>query len=266
MLSDYFNNLEVRLVTHVTTIRESGFHLVPTWNSLEFLHHGQAQLGFDGEYYCLEAPVLFWMSAGHEFHLIPDKKQKPFCDHFFIDMMGRRSNEIIDSLEKNYPAHFTKAIDVKNTRELFNNLLKYYRLDAEAYLPRIILTLEEIMVMLHEHKNMTNRSQEDIFDICRIADDIRINPFAEFDFEKMADEHEISYDYYRRLFKQTIKVPLKQYIRNQQMNHISEMLCNPTLRIKEIATSCGFDDPASFSRAFRKYSGLSPRKFRESNL
>jgi len=266
MSHGYFGGLEIRGIAHATEIREHEFHLVPTWNSLEFLCHGRSQLGFDGNYYSLEAPVMFWMPANHEFHWRPDKTQRPFCDHFYIDMTGPRSEGIIAALEESYPRHFTKSFDLEKTSALFYALLKYYRLDAKAYMPRIILTLEELMVMLHEHRNMGDKPKEDIFGICGMADRIKVDPFAELDFQKIAEEHNISCDYYRRLFKRAVRMPLLEYVRAQRMSYVAEMLRSTTLRVKEIATSCGFDDLASFSRAFRKYSGLSPREFRKERL
>jgi AraC-like DNA-binding protein len=42
----------------------------------------------------------------------------------------------------------------------------------------------------------------------------------------------------------------------------AERLSNPNLKIIDIASSLGYQDPSHFSRAFRRISGLTPRAFR----
>lgn len=40
-------------------------------------------------------------------------------------------------------------------------------------------------------------------------------------------------------------------------------LANPGKRIKRVAVEVGFAEPASFTRAFRRWTGLSPREYRQ---
>ena len=41
------------------------------------------------------------------------------------------------------------------------------------------------------------------------------------------------------------------------------LLSDPNLRIREISKSLGYRDPSSFSRAFRNWTGISPRNYRQ---
>ena len=45
-----------------------------------------------------------------------------------------------------------------------------------------------------------------------------------------------------------------------------QLLRNPRLQMAEIAERLGFSDPAAFSRAFRKWSGLPPSEWRTAQL
>jgi hypothetical protein len=45
-----------------------------------------------------------------------------------------------------------------------------------------------------------------------------------------------------------------------------QRLLEPNLRITVVAEAVGFNDPAHFSRMFRRLAGLSPRHFRPSDL
>jgi AraC-like DNA-binding protein len=44
---------------------------------------------------------------------------------------------------------------------------------------------------------------------------------------------------------------------------VEAQLWNPSLSIKEIALGVGFADVASFSKAFRRWTGQAPTRFRE---
>jgi AraC-like DNA-binding protein len=41
------------------------------------------------------------------------------------------------------------------------------------------------------------------------------------------------------------------------------LLSNPSLKIESIAVSVGFPDVAAFSKAFRRWKGCSPTRYRE---
>jgi len=41
-----------------------------------------------------------------------------------------------------------------------------------------------------------------------------------------------------------------------------EMMCDPNIRLLDVAMSVGYTDPSNFSRAFRRFAGVSPREYR----
>ena len=56
---------------------------------------------------------------------------------------------------------------------------------------------------------------------------------------------------------------ISKYIENFWIEQAKDMLVQQQLSIREIAEMCGFSHANSFSRAFRRVSGLSPQKFRQ---
>jgi len=56
---------------------------------------------------------------------------------------------------------------------------------------------------------------------------------------------------------------ISKYIENFWVEQAKELLLTRGVSIKEIAERCGFSHANSFSRAFRRVSGLSPQKFRQ---
>lgn len=53
-------------------------------------------------------------------------------------------------------------------------------------------------------------------------------------------------------------------IRSLRMQRAQRLLNETNLPIAEIAISCGFEEPTSFTRAFRRWSGETPRSYRDS--
>ena len=53
-----------------------------------------------------------------------------------------------------------------------------------------------------------------------------------------------------------------QLLTRAESQRACELLRDPNLRVCEISRSLGYRDPSSFSRAFRHWSGVSPRDYR----
>lgn len=85
----------------------------------------------------------------------------------------------------------------------------------------------------------------------------------EDDFEQLAERLEISYDRLRKLFKKHTGMTLGQYRQNLRVDKASSLLTNSDLNLTVIADHIGYADIHSFSKQFKKGTGLSPREFRK---
>jgi AraC-like DNA-binding protein len=65
------------------------------------------------------------------------------------------------------------------------------------------------------------------------------------------------------LTKRTTGITAGELIRNRVIDETKKLLYSSSLSGKEIAFDLGFDDPAYFSRFFRKYTGLTLKEFRD---
>jgi AraC-like DNA-binding protein len=84
----------------------------------------------------------------------------------------------------------------------------------------------------------------------------------QFSLGELARASKCSVSTLRRQFQQTLGLPPYEWILQARMRHSRRLLSTSTLRIKEVATQTGFDDPFQFSRTFRQRVGKSPRQFR----
>jgi AraC family transcriptional regulator len=67
-----------------------------------------------------------------------------------------------------------------------------------------------------------------------------------------------------RQFHKHYHLTIGEYIRNRRIERASELLSNSELSMTEIASACGFSDQSHFCALFKKHSGITPAKFRDS--
>ena len=68
--------------------------------------------------------------------------------------------------------------------------------------------------------------------------------------------------YFMKLFKKETGYTPTEYLTTIRIEHAKRVMATRSiLRIKDIASLCGFKDPYYFSRVFKKVTGISPEKF-----
>ena len=81
--------------------------------------------------------------------------------------------------------------------------------------------------------------------------------------EMVCEEFGISVSYLSLLFKKDMGTTFVKYLTGLRIEKAKEILKLTGDRIVEIAEQCGFNDVYYFSHCFKKYTGVSPKKYRE---
>jgi AraC family transcriptional activator of pobA len=79
----------------------------------------------------------------------------------------------------------------------------------------------------------------------------------------LAHKVHMSESHFSHQVKALLGVAPKTYVREQRIARARELLRSTQLSIEEIATALGYDHPASFFRAFKRATGLTPSRFRQ---
>ena len=236
---------------------------VPRTHSIEFIRSGQVFLNRRGETTLLTAPVLFWMRKGEIFCFsAPEGKQKP-CEHLYCDFSGEKADRMLVWLDEVCPEGFLRPADPEKITELFIDAINYFRMDQEYYHDEIAVCIDRILLEISRTLRSGSRIRKDPYQIRKIGDEIRKDPFRDFDFHRLAAENGITLYHFRRLFRQMHGFPPAEFIRQQKMIRAAELLATTNMRIKEIVYNCKFANLMDFSRAFKRYSGMSPRDYRK---
>lgn len=83
----------------------------------------------------------------------------------------------------------------------------------------------------------------------------------EISLEQVADHVGLQHDYLGKLFKKVEGLTFTEYIIALRMEKAKELLEQRELTIKEITFMIGYSDPNYFSRAFKKYVGISATQY-----
>jgi AraC-like DNA-binding protein len=73
----------------------------------------------------------------------------------------------------------------------------------------------------------------------------------------------LSEGYLATVFKRETEKTVSEYVREKRMKHAAHLLITTRLQIQTIALHCGIMDVQYFSKLFKKYTGKTPKEYRE---
>jgi two-component system, response regulator YesN len=80
---------------------------------------------------------------------------------------------------------------------------------------------------------------------------------------KVCEHLDISISYLSMLMKREKETTFNKYVVSVRMEKAKELLKRTNHKIIEIATMCGYNEVYYFSHSFKKYTGVSPKQYRE---
>lgn len=95
---------------------------------------------------------------------------------------------------------------------------------------------------------------------------IQNNFQQDISLETVADTFWIHKVYLAKIFKQETGKSVNEYIRNVRIEKAKELLLKDHIKINEIVTATGFNNPQSFYTIFKKYVGMTPGEYRDQML
>ena len=79
----------------------------------------------------------------------------------------------------------------------------------------------------------------------------------------MSKEFGLSSNYICSLFKNFVSMNFKDYLNMYRINVAKTKMKNPDAKIADIAQSVGFNSANTFIRCFKRYEGITPKRFME---
>lgn len=105
-------------------------------------------------------------------------------------------------------------------------------------------------------------SEDDLNTIERIKKFIDEN-YGEVSLEAVSDSLHLNIYYVSRLFKKKTNMNFYEYVTQVRMEKAGLLLTTSEYLISEICSLVGYTDPRSFTKAFKKYHGVTPSEYKK---
>ncbi|GAK42776.1 response regulator [Paenibacillus urinalis] len=132
------------------------------------------------------------------------------------------------------------------------------RKDAVKYLYRVA---DELVYF--KRSNEQDGTNMAIRSLCSYIEE---NLEKDLSLVRLAELHHFNPSYLSRLFKQEKGTNLSEFIDDCRIRRAKELLQNTDLMIREVAIKVGYEAAHSFTRLFKKLTGMTPQEYRESQV
>jgi len=177
--------------------------------------------------------------------------------------------DVIDNIISNqFFAKENPVLDIglhENIIELFYTIIDKTKEERTGYQPLVSGIVMHLLGEIHSLTKQQSYSAEDITaSIIKKAGIIfRTNIDNDISMEKVAEELNVSYAWFRKAFKNYTGIAPHQYLLQLRIEKAKMFLADHSISIKEIALCLNFESAFYFSRLFKEKTGISPELYRK---
>ncbi len=182
---------------------------------------------------------------------------------------------------KNHSRHFKNKITgvnptAKTIKESFYKMTDAFSIKRQGYEIEVLqLSLDILLTLAREtnyHTSSETFNSSDVFSkthksLKKAIDYIDSHLNEELSLEKISSIAELSPNYFSNIFREQTGVKLWDYIGEKRIVLATQLLIEfPNDSIISVALKCGFNNCPNFNRAFKKFTGQTPKKYKTSLL
>lgn len=228
------------------------------------------------------------------------KENEPFMAIQLLERRYAKENELIDAVSKglSHKAEmiFTNitpenSLEVRNTDTLrntknyliiLNTLLrkgaeqgKVHPVHIDAVSSELAIKIESkqtvaecgelLKYMVKKYCRLVNKHSQRNYSLLiqKVITQIESDISSDLGLNTLAKLFNINPSYLSTLFKKETGSTLTDYVNKMRIDRAKELLVSTNIQIQNIAQRCGMLDVNYFTKTFKKYTGLTPKKYRE---
>lgn len=162
-----------------------------------------------------------------------------------------------DDMASNIPVKGT--FDHSEVIESYAALLSLNKEQTIAGDHLITALLYELQTSTHRQASIAHNS------LCNsIQRFIKVAPANQLTISSIAEQFGYNKKYLSHCFCNETGISLKQYLTNERMHRAEYLLTNTPFTISQVSDSLGYPDAHTFSHAFKREHGVSPKEYRNS--
>jgi AraC-like DNA-binding protein len=193
----------------------------------------------------------------------------PWQQHFFV-----HNNDAISRFMVTFQLPSDSAIkNLRNkiisfTPDIESNLLELivaYKKEDESNLCSLLLAqiIQRMLYLTAPHIAALPPREHPPILITKMLKYLGENMGNSISIDEMAEGFNISASHLRFIFRREMGISIGQYLDGLRMGFAMTELATGSMRIGAIAQKCGYNSSSVFIHAFRRYTGLSPLRYRQ---
>jgi len=179
----------------------------------------------------------------------------------------------IDESEENFITNlgilFDTIISLYDISELLGFIKNIFferysqNLHKEATMKRYF---ELLLIKLSEEiSQQTTERNHPLYDsFCKLRNEIQFAPQNRWTVDEISKKVNLSRSYVQHLYKLFFNTSIISDIQRYRIEHAKYLLSATDMTVTDISQSCGYDNDVHFMRTFKKVTGITPSKFRNS--
>ncbi len=212
--------------------------------------------------YQLEAGYGFLIEPGQLSFYQSDKKE-PWT-YIWVGFSGNRAGEYVGGMgiSARHPVFHSDSSD--ELYRIVRDMMEHNTFGAANELRRNGL-LQIFLSVVSQGAPVAGQNEEDKANryVRRAVEFIQRNYCNPIKVTDVADYVCINRSYLYTLFEKFIGMSPQQFLATYRLTKAAEMLMIPDLPVESIALSCGYQDPLTFSKAFKLIKGVSPSVYKK---
>ena len=255
-------------ITHMGYYPKARFHYRKRLHGAEqhiliYCIEGKGSVTINKNQYDIEPGDFFIVPKQTEHHYAANEKH-PWTI-YWVHFTGGNSDAIVaytlDQLDshKSFLHYDERSTALFNT--IYNQLERGYGIDNLVYANMCFC--HYLSFFMHPEKANPVKASVEMGFVNIVIDFMKKNIASMCTLQQMADEASMSASHFSFLFKERTGYPPIEYFNHLKVQQACQYLMFTHLRIKEIASKLGMDDPYYFSRFFTRQMGMSPNTYRE---
>ena len=244
---------------------ESHFHDV---HEMYYLVKGSTRYFIGNEIFVLSAGEIAFVPKG-VFHNTNNEHKRDLeriLLEFDDEFVGEDYSKYIQALIADKHVRFSPP-DVVRIEDILNRIAEESLKKNPDYREMQKLYLRELLILISRYRLKDSKSKYGCsFSLIEeIMKYISENVDGNLSLESLACKYSISPNHLSKQFKKLSGVPLSEYINISRISAAEKLLKNGNLPITTVATRCGFNDSNYFAAVFKKYKGITPKKYSMTN-
>lgn len=240
--------IHARLCENGISFRQKGrvdYHIV-------YLLEGTMEVEYQGTTHILKAGgfVFYPPNVPHRYRDFSETNRA------WVHFSGQAIPEILQ--ETNLTGGVYQLAPSTQLKNLFVQLVAVHNSSPEVSTEKAIL-----LTILYQLGQQSIGKSDGTHQLDKCAAYLAEHYDAELSVQELAEMCCLSQSRFLFLFKERFGVPPKEYQTRLRIQSGKLLLSTTKLTVSDIGTMVGYEDPLYFSRIFKKYTGMSPRSYRQ---